>query len=113
AHPDVDDDVEHRPTRTGDVFGLTRRQLSEVQAAQHSGRRHRSVGLPQVETVPGERGELAIGKPLQKQPTGIGMLLRGELPGTRDGEFAYIHVTDLARCSASRRRLSVAPTRIR
>jgi hypothetical protein len=63
---DVDDHVEHLAARASDVLGLARRQLGEVNAAQCSGGRHRTVGLTQIESMPRERGELGIGEPFEE-----------------------------------------------
>ena len=79
------------PVQTRHVLGLARRQLREVHAAQHTGRRYRAVRLAQVEPVPGERGELGIGEPLEERAPGIGVQLRGDLPCAGDGELASFH----------------------
>src|ERR1700739_191476 len=110
---DIDDDVEHRPGKAGHVFGLAGWQLGEVQAAQHTGRRYRTVGLWDIEPVTGEAGEPLIGQPLEEQSTRIGMQLRGDLPRAGDVELADLHVIDPAGCSGLRRPLSAGPTRIR
>ena len=62
-----------RPRRTPTaharhVLRLARRHLREVQAAQHTGRRHRAVGLPQIEPVPGEAAEPRSVNHSKKQP---------------------------------------------
>src|SRR5271157_2948976 len=111
--PDVDDDVEHRPGKAGHIFGLAGWQLGEVQAAQHTGRRYRTIGLPDIEPVTGEPGEPAVGEPFEEQTTRIGIQSRRDLPRSGDVEFASLHVTVPVVRSVLRWRLSAAPTRIR
>src|SRR4051812_23319216 len=59
---------------------------------QHTGRRHRAVGLLQIEWVAGESGECGIGEPFEEEPTRVGMNLRGDLPCAGDGQFAGFHL---------------------
>ncbi len=56
-----------------------------------SRRRHRAVGLAQVELVPRHLGEPRFGEPLEKQPARVAVQLGGDLPGAGDREFARGH----------------------
>src|SRR5271166_1340425 len=107
---DVDDDVEHRPTQAGHVFRLAWRQFGEVQPPQHPRRRHRTVGLAQVEHVTGERTELLLGEPLEEKPAVIDVKARRYLPRPRHSQLTNRHLTARVRRTALRRLLSTAPT---
>lgn len=89
--PDVDHDVEDRPSRAVDVFRLARRDIGEVNAANGSPPRHRLVGLCDVQRMPDDAFQDVGSEPFQEDASLVGELARGEHPGVRNRERSDVH----------------------
>src|SRR5689334_18621290 len=62
-----------------------------MQAAQHPCGRHRAVGLPEIEVVPGELAELAVGEPFEEDAARVAAQRRRDLPRAGDRQFTRAH----------------------
>jgi hypothetical protein len=93
ALPDVDHHVEYRAGHAHQVLGLAGRYVGEVHAAHRVARGHRQVGLGQLEGPAGRGGEQVEPVHLDEAAPGIGVLDRGDLVGTFDGQRADLHRT--------------------
>jgi rhamnosyltransferase len=87
----VNDTIKNLAGNSGDVFGLTGRNVSEVDAANHPALRHRHIGLPEVELTPRRLGKLVSLEPFEENAPIVGVLNRGHLEGMRNRQGSNVH----------------------